>query len=122
MSEAVAGGGVSVVCLLLAHSMVIGAGQEIEGGVVSTTVMVVLQPLVLPTSSLAVNVSVVEPSGNDCVPAGPVTLRSPGFAQMSVAVAMATVAGALWLPVHSRVCGGAQVIEGGVVSTTDTVV
>jgi len=44
-------------------SAVIGAGHVIEGGVVSTTVIVAVHELVLPTASVAVYVRVVVPNG-----------------------------------------------------------
>ncbi len=62
-SDAVAGGTLTVDCRLLWHSMTIGAGQAIEGGVVSRTVTGVWPLSVFSEPSVAVKVTVVVPSG-----------------------------------------------------------
>jgi len=54
VSLGVAGGGVTGAEALPVHSAVTGAGQLIDGGVVSTTVMVDEQELVLLLPSVAV--------------------------------------------------------------------
>src|SRR5438128_298881 len=119
MSDAVAFGTVTVAASNRSASTVIGAGHWIVGGVVSTTVTLVWQLFVLPDSSVAVKVRVVVPSGYVAVPAGPVTVTGP---PMSEAVAPATFTVASPFPVASAVIGAGHVIEGGVVSTTVTLV
>jgi len=96
-------------------SAVIGAGHVMEGGVVSTTVIVVTQELLLPTKSVAVYVSGVVPNGYVAAPDGPVTVTGPA---MSDALAAPGTTDAPAGDVASAVTGAGHAIEGGVVSTT----
>src|SRR5207247_2096488 len=95
---------------------VVFAGQVIAGGVVSTTVIVCWQVLLLPHASVAVKVRVIVsvlPQPGTLVSLN-VTVVAP---QVSEAVAVPVAAG-LVSPVHSTVAFAGQVIVGGVVSTT----
>ena len=115
VSEATALPGLTIAPANEVASAVIGAGHVMEGGVVSTTVIVVAQELVLPTKSVAVKVSVVVPNGYVAAPDGPVTVTGPAMSD-PVAAPGATTAPAK--DVASAVMGAGHVIEGGVVSTT----
>jgi len=119
MSDPVAGAGATKRDWSLVHSSVIGAGHAIAGGVVSTTVTLVVHAFTLPLWSIAVKPIAVVPVGYVLVPAGPTTVAD---VQTSLAVALATFTGALWLPVHSAVVGAGHVIDGLVVSTTVSLV
>jgi hypothetical protein len=98
------------------HSTVVLAGQLIDGGVASTTVMVCVQLNEFPQSSVAVHVLVMvsvfpqpaaELSENVIV----------AVPQPSVPVAVPVLAGEV-SPPHSTVVSDGQVIVGGVVSST----
>jgi len=97
------------------HSTV-GAGQLMVGGVVSLTVTKELQELGFPESSVALQVTGVEPSGNVSPDVGQFVEAVP---QRSKAVALKEAAAPTG-PVHSTTVGAGQVMVGGVVSTTVT--
>src|SRR5713226_8853286 len=99
------------------HCNCLSGGQVITGGVVSTNVMCCTQVAMLPQASVAFQVR--------SIPGLPVQL--PGVAasvevivtappQLSVAVAVPVLAGAVEAP-HCTCLSGGQVITGGVVST-----
>ena len=97
------------------HSTVTSGGQTMVGGVVSTIVMIWVQVLVSPQSSVAVQVRVMVP----VLPqAGAklslkVMLTPP---QLSDPVAMPVASGEVDMP-HSTVASGGQTMVGGVVSS-----
>jgi hypothetical protein len=94
------------------------AGQVIDGGVLSSIVIICTHVPVLPQSSVALQVRVIVDScGHD-----PAVITSPkvivGVAsQLSVAVAVPVLAGAV-LAVQVIVTLGGQVIEGAMLSST----
>jgi hypothetical protein len=96
------------------------AGTVIDGGVVSTTVTVNEACAVLPRVSVAVQFTVVVPSGNVDPDAG-VQLTGRGPSTRSVAVGLVYETAAPLAPVASFVMfAGTPEIVGGVVSTTIT--
>jgi ABC-type branched-subunit amino acid transport system permease subunit len=100
------------------HWTVAGGGQVITGAVVSTTLMVCTQELLLPAQSVAVQVRVItEVLGQ--VPGTELSLWviAGAGSQLSVAVALPVAAGSLEV-LHWTVAGGGQMITGAVVSTT----
>jgi hypothetical protein len=103
---------------------IILAGQVIVGGVVSTTVKVVVQVAALFAASFTVTVIVVTP-GPTSVPATGfcVIVSEPAAVQLSEAVTLPTTLGtAAWqLAPADAVVPAGQVTIGGVVSTTATV-
>jgi hypothetical protein len=119
MSDALALPGVTNAPPSWSASAVIGAGQAMVGRVVSTTVIVVEQWLVLPDWSIAVYVTLVVPSGK--TPAGTppeTTTELP----MSDAVALPGVTNAPPSWSASAMIDTGQVMVGRVVSTTVIVV
>ena len=68
----------------LAQLTVTAAGQVIVGACVSFTVTVKVQVAVLPTASVAVDVTVVVPTGKKLPEAGTLAIVTPG--QLSLAV------------------------------------
>ena len=116
MSLAVARPGVTGAPAGLVHSAVIGAGQEMLGGVVSTTVTLEPQEFEFPELSVALQDTGVVPNGKLFPDAGQLVEAKP---QLSDALAL-KVAVALLDPVHSAVWGAGQVIVGASASTTVT--
>jgi hypothetical protein len=104
-----------------ACSTVTGGGTPLSvGGVVSTTVTVVVAVTVLPAASRAVNVTVVAPPGKI---AGALLDTATEPLTVSFAVGIGTVTDAPAGPVCSTVIGGGTPLNvGGVVSPTVTVV
>jgi hypothetical protein len=104
--------------VLAVHSMVMLPGHVIAGAVLSSTVMVWTQLLLLPQSSMAVHVRVIVYSCGH--PPAAVTSAYVGvteLSQLSVAVALPVLAGSV-LAVHSIVTFIGQVIAGAVLSST----
>jgi hypothetical protein len=100
-----------------AHSTDKSPGQTNCGAIVSRTVTVKAQALVLPLSSTATQFTVVSPGANS-VPEGGEQLTVRSRSQRSVAVA-ANVTG-VPAPAHSNVRLAGQLMTGAVVSTTWT--
>jgi hypothetical protein len=98
------------------HSIVVGPGKgEITGGVESTTLMTCTAVVVLPHSSVAVQVLVMEYESGQAPEVVTELKLSIGELQLSVAVGVVQVGTA----VHSMVDGaGSGEITGGVVSVT----
>ena len=97
------------------HSTVASGGQTMAGGVVSTTVMIWVQVLVNPHSSVAVQVRVMVP----VLPqAGAKLSLKVMFTppQLSDPVAIPVASGEVDMP-HSTVASGGQTMVGGVLST-----
>ena len=100
------------------HWTVVSDGQVITGAVVSTTLMICTQELLLPAQSVAVQVRVMtEVLGH--VPGTVLSLCviTGAGSQLSVAVALPVTIGSLEV-LHWTVASGGQVITGAVVSTT----
>jgi hypothetical protein len=98
------------------HSTVASSGQPIDGGVVSTIVIVCVQLAWLPQPSVAVHVRAIVP----VLPQPAVNTSAwvmVGFPQLSEPVAEPVPAGDV-SPVHSTVALSGQLIDGGVVSFT----
>jgi hypothetical protein len=94
-------------------------GQVIAGGCVSFTVTVKEHVAVLPAPSVAVQVTVVRPTGNVEPDTGEQT--TVGDPQLSVADAVNETTAEHWPAAAGTLMGDGQVIDGGVVSTTVTV-
>jgi hypothetical protein len=106
--------------VLAVHSMVILAGHNRLGTVLSSTVMIWLQELIFPHASVATQVRVIVFSwGHD-----PATMTSDDVIvkveQLSVAVAVPVLAGRV-LAVHWIVTFAGQFRDGGVLSSTKIV-
>src|SRR5205823_6408751 len=114
LSPAEATPGATKADALSVHSATIGAGQPIEGGVVSTTVTEDWQDAPFPQASLAVNAVTVVPSGK-APSEGLVTATG---LQTSPAVAAPGSTTACRFPVHSAITGAGQEMLGAVVSRT----
>ena len=99
-----------------AASAVASGGGTIEGGVVSTTFTSCSAVASFPAASVAVQVTVVAPSGNT---AG-ASLETDATPTASVASGEPTSTGAPSGDAASAVASGGGTIEGGVVSTTFT--
>ena len=84
------------------------------------TVMVKLQVAVLPEASVAVQVTVVTPTGKQLPEAGLQTTTTPGQLSLAVVVKLTTTQGSVMLVVTAVALTG-QVIVGGCVSFTVTV-
>ena len=107
--------------VLAVHCIVKLAGQEITGGVLSSTTIVCIQLLELPQSSVATQVRVMVLSCGHAPPAVTslnVTVGVPS--QLSVAVAVPFAAGNVLDP-HWIVVLAGQVIVGAVLSSTNIV-
>src|SRR5439155_16161406 len=102
-------------------SIVMGGGTPLNvGGVVSTTVTVVVAVALLPAASRAVNVMVVGPGGKI---AGALLATRTDPLTLSDATGIGTATDVPDGPVCSTVVGGGTPLNvGGVVSTTVTVV
>src|SRR5439155_1403714 len=100
------------------HWTVASGGQLITGAVVSTTLIVWLQELLLPAQSVAVQVRVMTLVLGQ-LPATVLSLCviTGAGSQLSVAVALPVAVGSLEL-LHWTVASGGQVITGAVLSTT----
>jgi hypothetical protein len=98
---------------------VILAGQVIAGGCASFTVTVNVQVAVLPAASVAVDVTVVVPTGKKLPDAGTLTTVTPG--QLSLAVTLKLTTAPHWFGLFETVILAGQVIAGGCVSFTVTV-
>src|SRR5262249_44920441 len=107
-------GSVWSIPLLPVHSTVTGAGQVIEGGVVSFTVTLNVHWDWFPTASFAVQVSGVVPSAKVLPEAG-LHDTSGSWSQSSVAVAVKLAAAPAGL-VHSTAWSSGQATSGGFVS------
>src|SRR2546427_8374829 len=108
---------VTIGSLEVLHWTVVSGGQLITGAVVSTTVMVCWQELLLPAQSMAVQVRVMTLVLGQV----PATVLSVGVitgagSQLSVAVALPVAVGSLEV-LHWTVVSGGQMITGAVVST-----
>src|SRR5687768_2175261 len=100
------------------HWTVASAGQLITGAVVSTTLMVWTQELLLPAQSVAVQVRVItEVLGQAPGAVLSVKVITGAGSQLSVAVALPVTLGSLGV-LHWTVASGGQLITGAVVSTT----
>jgi hypothetical protein len=98
---------------------VIFAGQVITGGCTSLTVTVKVQVAVLPVASVAVEVTVVVPTGKNEPEAGTAATVTPG--QLSVAFTAKFTTAPHWLGSLLTVIFAGQVITGGCTSFTVTV-
>jgi len=98
---------------------VILAGQVMDGGCVSFIVMVNVQVAVFPTASVAVEVTVVVPTGKKLPDAGTLTTVTPG--QLSLAVMLKLTTAPHWFGSFEMVILAGQVMDGGCVSFTVTV-
>jgi len=76
----------------LAQLTVILAGQVIVGACVSITVIVNVQVAVLPAASVAVDVTVVAPTGKKLPDAGLLATVTPGQLSLTVGAAKVTTA------------------------------
>ena len=94
------------------------AGHVRVGGTVSVMVMVWVQLAVLPLPSVAVQVRVITPVSPQA-PANESVKFTVGVPQLSVAVGVPCVPGAVFVPQVTVLFGG-QVMTGGVLSRTTT--
>src|SRR5438128_5569922 len=109
---------VAIGSLEVLHWTVASGGQVITGAVVSTTLMVCTQELLLPAQSVAVQVRVMTLVLRDALPILlSVCVITGAGSQLSVAVALPVAVGSLEV-LHWTVASGGQVITGAVVSTT----
>src|SRR4030095_1120572 len=107
--------------VLAVHSIVIFGGHVINGAWLSSTEMIWLHVLLLPQSSVALQVLViVNSSGHTPPTVTSLNVIAGVLSQLSVAVALPVLAGNV-LAVHSIVIFGGHVINGAWLSSTEMV-